>query len=163
MKGLCPELAWPPQVRSYLTVRTCGREPSWESRYVQQRRKRRHPPTIAAAYCFHIVHLCRMRLRRHRLQHRHMANTRETRRQLVDDESCWEVEHPRQRRRLDRRLLGPPLRHRRAPKRSNDCACTPGLDEHCRQPFIMVSDSLWWSLVVSTKSTYYPTSYLLQL
>jgi len=27
----------------------------------------------------------------------------------------------------------------------------------------MVSDSLWWSLVVSTKSTYYPTSTLLQL
>ena len=45
MKGLRPELAWPPQVGSYLTVRTCGREPSWESRYVQQRRKRRHPPT----------------------------------------------------------------------------------------------------------------------
>ena len=31
------------QVRSYLTVRTCGRELSWESRYVQQGRKRRHP------------------------------------------------------------------------------------------------------------------------
>ena len=45
MKGLSPELAWPPQVGSYLTVCTCGREPSWESRYIQQRRKRRHPPT----------------------------------------------------------------------------------------------------------------------
>ena len=31
--GLCPKLAWPPQVGSYLTVCTCGREPSWESRY----------------------------------------------------------------------------------------------------------------------------------
>ena len=38
VKGLSPELAWPPQVGSYLTVHTCGREPSWESRYVQQRR-----------------------------------------------------------------------------------------------------------------------------
>ena len=46
VKGLCPELAWPPQVRSYLTVRTCGREPSWESRYVQQGRRWRQPPTI---------------------------------------------------------------------------------------------------------------------
>ena len=42
-------------------------------------------------------------------------------------------------------------------------SCTQCLDEHCRQPFLTVSDSLWWSLVVSTKSTYYPTSYLLQL
>ena len=38
VKGPGPELAWPPQVGSYLTVHTCGREPSWDSRYVQQRR-----------------------------------------------------------------------------------------------------------------------------
>ena len=38
VKGPSPELAWPPQVGSYLIVRTCGREPSWDSRYVQQRR-----------------------------------------------------------------------------------------------------------------------------
>ena len=41
--------------------------------------------------------------------------------------------------------------------------CTPCLDEHCRQPFLMVSDGLLWSLVVSTKSNYYPTTYLPQL
>ena len=38
VKGPSPELAWSPQVGSYLTVRTCGREPSWDSRYVRQRR-----------------------------------------------------------------------------------------------------------------------------
>ena len=33
-----------PEVGSYLTVCTRGREPSWESRYVQQGRRRRQPP-----------------------------------------------------------------------------------------------------------------------
>ena len=45
VKGLGPELAWPPQVGSYLTVCTCGGKPSWESRYTQRRRKRRQPLT----------------------------------------------------------------------------------------------------------------------
>ena len=27
--------SWPHQVGSYLTVCTCGREPSWESRYIR--------------------------------------------------------------------------------------------------------------------------------
>ena len=45
VKGPSPELAWSPQVRSYLTVCTCGREPSWESRYTQQRRRWRKTPT----------------------------------------------------------------------------------------------------------------------
>ena len=45
VKGPSPELAWSPQVRSDLTVCTCGREPSWESRYTQQRRRWRKPPT----------------------------------------------------------------------------------------------------------------------
>ena len=44
-----PELAWSPQVGSYLTVCTCGREPSWESRYTQQRRRWRKPPTYSSA------------------------------------------------------------------------------------------------------------------
>ena len=36
---------------------------------------------------------------------------------------------------------------------------------YCKEytPFLTVSDGLWWSLVVSTKSTYYPTSSLPQL
>ena len=51
VKGPSPELAWSPQVRSYLTVCTCGREPSWESRYTQQRRRWRKPPTIYTAVC----------------------------------------------------------------------------------------------------------------
>ena len=46
VKGPSPELAWSPQVRPYLTVCTCGREPSWESRYIQRRRRWRQPPTI---------------------------------------------------------------------------------------------------------------------
>ena len=45
VKGPSPELAWSPQVRSDLTVCTCGREPSWESRYTQQRRRWRKTPT----------------------------------------------------------------------------------------------------------------------
>ena len=45
LKGLGPKLAWLPQVKYYLTVCTRGREPSWESRYIQQRQRWRQPPT----------------------------------------------------------------------------------------------------------------------
>ena len=35
----------------YVHVLMCGREPSWESRYVQRRRKRRQPPTNGECGC----------------------------------------------------------------------------------------------------------------
>ena len=58
LKGLRPKLAWPPQLGSYLTVCTRGREPSWESRYVQQGRKRRQPPTSGSERsCMYPSHL----------------------------------------------------------------------------------------------------------
>ena len=51
VKGPSPELAWSPQVRSYLTVCTRGREPSWESRYTQRRRRWRKTPTKLVEVC----------------------------------------------------------------------------------------------------------------
>ena len=65
VKGPSPELAWSPQVRSYLTVCTCGREPSWESRYTQRGRRWRQPPTkcvyirvCIACVCIYIYSEC---------------------------------------------------------------------------------------------------------
>ena len=54
VKGPSPELAWSPQVGSYLTVCTCGREPSWDSRYTQQRRRWRKPPTNQQSICIYV-------------------------------------------------------------------------------------------------------------
>ena len=56
VKGPSPELAWPPQVGCLSDCTcTCGREPSWESRYVQRRRKRRKPPTTHEVITYYLT------------------------------------------------------------------------------------------------------------